>query len=305
MIEVNGQPRRRLAPLPLPRPGADHPVLDRDARVREVHGADRERGDDAVVTRAVALIDGEHYPPSCATRSRSCRTSVVGGVLVGGTEKLRGGEDYGVPLAADLDEALDDCVARARLRPLRRAGARARASASGSRAACSRAGSRTWAPTSASTRRSSSPSSCRRSRSSARASASARPPSPATLARLLAEDRDVVVVAMGRGGPAEPEVAEIAPTVESLLELSRSGRHAASDYLENAALARRDDDRLPALRRRARGRAGRLERRAPAPSSPPSARPTSSSSTGAARRSRRSRPTGASSSPARTSRPSS
>jgi cyclic 2,3-diphosphoglycerate synthetase len=32
-------------------------------------------------------------------------------------------------------------------------------------------------------------------------------------------------------------VAEVAPTVESLLELSRAGRHAASDYLETAALA--------------------------------------------------------------------
>ena len=29
--------RRRLAPLPVPRPGADHPVRPRDARVREVH----------------------------------------------------------------------------------------------------------------------------------------------------------------------------------------------------------------------------------------------------------------------------
>jgi cyclic 2,3-diphosphoglycerate synthetase len=47
----------------------------------------------------------------------------------------------------------------------------------------------------------------------------------------------VVVVAMGRGGPREPEVAEVRPTLESLLELSRAGRHAASDYLEDAALA--------------------------------------------------------------------
>ena len=42
---------------------------------------------------------------------------------------------------------------------------------------------------------------------------------------------------MGRGGPPEPEVVTVAPDVESLLELSRSGRHAASDYLETAALA--------------------------------------------------------------------
>jgi cyclic 2,3-diphosphoglycerate synthetase len=42
---------------------------------------------------------------------------------------------------------------------------------------------------------------------------------------------------MGRGGPAVPEVADVRPTADSLLELSRSGRHAASDYLEIAALA--------------------------------------------------------------------
>src|SRR5262245_49771894 len=42
-----------------------------------------------------------------------------------------------------------------------------------------------------------------------------------------------VVVAMGRGGPAEPEVAEAGSvTVRGLLELARGGRHAASDYLE-------------------------------------------------------------------------
>src|SRR6185437_1668866 len=57
------------------------------------------------------------------------------------------------------------------------------------------------------------------------------------LAALLARDRDVVVVAMGRGGPAEPEVIEAAPSLDDLLALSRSGRHAASDHLEIAALA--------------------------------------------------------------------
>jgi cyclic 2,3-diphosphoglycerate synthetase len=46
----------------------------------------------------------------------------------------------------------------------------------------------------------------------------------------------VVVVAMGRGGPAEPQVALVRPTLESLLDLSRAGEHAASDYLEIAAL---------------------------------------------------------------------
>ena len=58
----------------------------------------------------------------------------------------------------------------------------------------------------------------------------------AHVARLLARDRDVVVVAMGRGGPPEPQVAIVRPTLESLLELSRAGQHAASDHLEIAAL---------------------------------------------------------------------
>ena len=57
------------------------------------------------------------------------------------------------------------------------------------------------------------------------------------VARVLARDRRVVVVAMGRGGPAEPELVEAAPTLDDLLALSRSGRHAASDHLEAAALA--------------------------------------------------------------------
>src|SRR6266851_7757549 len=57
------------------------------------------------------------------------------------------------------------------------------------------------------------------------------------VARLLARDRRVVVVAMGLGGPAEPQVAVVQPTLSALLDLSRAGHHAASDYLETAALA--------------------------------------------------------------------
>jgi cyclic 2,3-diphosphoglycerate synthetase len=57
------------------------------------------------------------------------------------------------------------------------------------------------------------------------------------VARTLGADRRVVVVAMGRGGPPEPETILAPPTVETLLALSRAGRHAASDHLETAALA--------------------------------------------------------------------
>jgi cyclic 2,3-diphosphoglycerate synthetase len=49
-----------------------------------------------------------------------------------------------------------------------------------------------------------------------------------------------VVVAMGRGGPAEPQVvrADALPGVAELVEIARRGGHAASDYLEDAVLAR-------------------------------------------------------------------
>lgn len=56
------------------------------------------------------------------------------------------------------------------------------------------------------------------------------------LARVAAAmDVNPVIVAMGRGGPPEPQVA-LAGSVglARLLELVRSGEHAASDYLEDA-----------------------------------------------------------------------
>jgi cyclic 2,3-diphosphoglycerate synthetase len=46
---------------------------------------------------------------------------------------------------------------------------------------------------------------------------------------------DPVIVAMGRGGPPEPQVARAGTvTVAFLLDLVRRGAHAASDYLEDA-----------------------------------------------------------------------
>jgi len=48
---------------------------------------------------------------------------------------------------------------------------------------------------------------------------------------------DPVVVAMGRGGPAEPVLAAPETSLSELLAIARSGRHAASDYLEDAVLA--------------------------------------------------------------------
>ncbi len=63
----------------------------------------------------------------------------------------------------------------------------------------------------------------------------------AHMARTLAADgRPPVVVAMGRGGPPEPELIDPASfdlSPEALVALAASGRHAASDHLEDALMA--------------------------------------------------------------------
>jgi cyclic 2,3-diphosphoglycerate synthase len=186
--------------------------------------------------KALALIDGEHYAPVVRDALRELPHDVTGALIVGGTEKLRGDDEYGVPVVDDLDEAIarfepevavdlsDEPVLGPRERFRLASAILARGIAYEG------------------------------------ADFSFRPPEFAPFeipsiaiigtgkrmgktavtgyaARLLAEDHDVVVVSMGRGGPAEPQVAEVSPTAEDLLELSRAGEHAASDYLETAALA--------------------------------------------------------------------
>jgi cyclic 2,3-diphosphoglycerate synthetase len=73
-------------------------------------------------------------------------------------------------------------------------------------------------------------------------------------ARLLRDGgREPVVVCMGRGGPAEPRVAEAGTGLDELLEIAAGGGHAASDYLEDAVLA---DVRTVGCRRVGGGLAG-------------------------------------------------
>jgi cyclic 2,3-diphosphoglycerate synthetase len=186
--------------------------------------------------RALVLIDGEHYPPVVRDAIAALPYDVVAAVLVGGTEKIRGGEDYGVPLAADLDDGLDayapelvyDLSDEPVLGPRERfrAASRVLVRSIPYAGADFRFDPPIYAPFGL-------PSlgivgTGKRVGKTALAGYAA---------RLLAADREVVVVSMGRGGPPDPEVVELAPTVESLLELARGGRHAASDYLETAALA--------------------------------------------------------------------
>jgi cyclic 2,3-diphosphoglycerate synthetase len=59
--------------------------------------------------------------------------------------------------------------------------------------------------------------------------------------RLKAAGRDVVVLAMGRGGPAEPQLIrgdQVSLTTRDLLALARQGKHAASDNYEDAVMSR-------------------------------------------------------------------
>ena len=46
-----------------------------------------------------------------------------------------------------------------------------------------------------------------------------------------------VIVSMGRGGPPEPQLADAGTSLEDLRAIAANGRHAASDYLEDAAIA--------------------------------------------------------------------
>ncbi|HET9674103.1 MAG TPA: 2,3-diphosphoglycerate synthetase, partial [Gaiellaceae bacterium] len=186
--------------------------------------------------RALAIIDGEHYVSTVRDALDELPYEFVAAHLVGGTEKLRGGEDYGVPLVDSLADALGhdaevvvDLSDEPVLGPAERLRLASRALALG--LPYVGADFRFDPPT---LEQFDLPSigivgTGKRVGKTAVAGHAA---------RLLSQRYDVVVVAMGRGGPPTPEVAEAPPTVDELLELSRSGRHAASDYLEDAALAR-------------------------------------------------------------------
>src|SRR5690348_1540928 len=186
--------------------------------------------------RVLAICDGEHYSPVVRDTLSGLPHEVVGLWLAGGTEKLRGGEDYGVPVVDSLEGAVAelepelvlDLSDEPVLGPRERFRLASRVLALGLPYVGTdfRFDPPTFEPFPLP--------------SLGVAGTGKRVGKTAVtghLARLLARDRDVVVVAMGRGGPPEPELAEPRPSLERLLELSRSGRHAASDYLETAALA--------------------------------------------------------------------
>ncbi|HYY02662.1 MAG TPA: hypothetical protein VE736_02150 [Gaiellaceae bacterium] len=179
---------------------------------------------------AVVVIDGEHYVSVVRDALASLPYDVIGAYLAGGTEKLRGGEDYGVPLVEGFEgaEVIVDLSDEPVLAPRERFRLASRALAAGIPylGADFRFDPPSFEPFALP--------------SVAVIGTGKRVGKTAVtghIARTLARHMDVIVVAMGRGGPADPEVIDAAPTLASLLELSRAGRHAASDHLETAALA--------------------------------------------------------------------
>ncbi|HSJ51242.1 MAG TPA: cyclic 2,3-diphosphoglycerate synthetase, partial [Actinomycetota bacterium] len=204
--------------------------------------------------KVLALVDGEHYPPVTRWGIETARArglEPVAALLLGGTEKVRVGEvwDLGVPVrtaqgepAASVAAVLDDLAGRGiegvvdlsdepilgyrermevaavtLVRGLPYLGADFRLEPPIS-------GPPLVAPTLAVI------GTGKRTGKTAIGGEVARVAAAMSLEPIL--------VAMGRGGPAEPQVASVGSvTLEALLDLVRRGRHAASDYLEDAVTA--------------------------------------------------------------------
>ena len=58
--------------------------------------------------RALAICDGEHYASVVRDALAALPYEVVGLWLAGGGEKLRGGEDYGVPVVSSLEGGIGE-----------------------------------------------------------------------------------------------------------------------------------------------------------------------------------------------------
>ena len=198
--------------------------------------------------RVLALVDGEHYPPVVrAALERAGEThDVAAALLLGGVEKLAGDPEYGVPL-----ERLHGDAVSSMLDAARRHGATRVLDLSDEPVLSEER--RMWLAANA----------LAAGLAYEGADFELRPPAAEPLgvpalavtgtgkrvgktavsahaARVLRDSgRRVAVVAMGRGGPAEPELVEarMRPIgMQELLERSRAGMHAASDFLEDAVL---------------------------------------------------------------------
>lgn len=203
--------------------------------------------------RALFLIDGEHYPPVVLDAMKSVEEASgvtgVAAVFLGGTEKLREGTDYGLPLVKAGDPV--SAVAKALKEypgaevvvdlsdePVVGYKERMRiASAVLAAGALYRGSDFEFTPPEYL--------SVSNKPSLAVIGTGKRVGKTAVtgyLARLLARGGfSPGVVSMGRGGPPEPEVVEgdkMEVGSKYLLDALSRGAHAASDYYETAALSR-------------------------------------------------------------------
>lgn len=204
--------------------------------------------------RAIALIDGEHYPPVVrfALDELRERYEVVGAAFIGGTEKVdleRDAQDaYGVPVVRDGGK--DDTVREALRRfepevvvdlsdePVLTSWDRFRLASIALEAGVAYVGAdfRFTPPRAQLVTRTPALAIIGTGKRVGKTAVSA------YVARHLASlGRDLVVLAMGRGGPAEPELIrgdEVELATEDLLALAAQGKHASSDNYEDAVMAR-------------------------------------------------------------------
>jgi cyclic 2,3-diphosphoglycerate synthetase len=202
--------------------------------------------------RALFLIDGEHYPPVVLDAMQSVQESLdvegVAAAFLGGTEKIREGTDYGVPLVEDknpvsaVQKALAayevDVVVDLSDEPVIGYRERMKIASLALHAGARYLGS-DFELKPPDLRPVSTKPSMAVIGTGKRVGKTA---ISGYLARLLAtEGFDPGVVSMGRGGPQLPEVIEghnMEVGSEYLLEALERGAHAASDYYETAALSR-------------------------------------------------------------------
>jgi cyclic 2,3-diphosphoglycerate synthetase len=202
------------------------------------------------MTRTLVLVDGEHYPPVTRDAIVAAGTrghEVVAAMLVGGVEKLAAGQmpDLGVPvrpvgadgLEAGLGTALDELRPQTVLdlsdEPVLGYRERMRVAAVvlGRGVVYEGPDFRLTPPVEEPAPRGVPTLAVfgtgKRTGKTAIGGEVAR--------QAVALGMTPIVVAMGRGGPAEPQVVEAGTmTLQRLLDLARAGRHAASDYLEDA-----------------------------------------------------------------------
>jgi cyclic 2,3-diphosphoglycerate synthetase len=202
--------------------------------------------------RALFLIDGEHYPPVVLDAMQSVGQSLdaegVAAAFLGGTEKIREGTDYGVPLVEGRDpvSAVEKALAEYEVdvvvdlsdEPVIGYRERMKIASLALYAGARYLGS-DFELKPPDLRPVSTKPSLAVIGTGKRVGKTA---ISGYLARLLAaEGFDPGVVSMGRGGPRLPEVIEghkMEVGSEYLLEALGRGAHAASDYYETAALSR-------------------------------------------------------------------